>query len=133
LIFKDSAHETLWRQIEEFTPEFLIGHADGAVVRVSCTLKEMESVLASLPGPALARAGSGVCYGYFDQSHAAEAWLMDFTQRGGTAVIEFSPEDKKSTLKLWPVPGGDFEMMRRVKHLFDPESLLNSGRLYGRI
>jgi FAD/FMN-containing dehydrogenase len=39
---------------------------DGAVVRASCTLKELEGVLASFEGPALARAGSGVCYGYFE-------------------------------------------------------------------
>ena len=30
----------------------------------------------------------------------------------------------------WPSPGGDFEIMKRVKHLFDPGNLLNRGRLY---
>ena len=36
-------------------------------------------------------------------------------------------------LTLWPEPGGDFAIMKRIKHMFDPEGLLNSGRLYGRI
>jgi FAD/FMN-containing dehydrogenase len=31
---------------------------------------------------------------------------------------------------LWPAPGPDFELMKRIKHMFDPEHLLNRGRLY---
>ncbi len=34
---------------------------------------------------------------------------------------------------MWPAPGGDIELMQRVKKLFDPENLLNRGRLYRRI
>ncbi len=41
--------------------------------------------------------------------------------------------DSAGNLTLWPAPGGDFEIMKRIKHMFDPEGLLNSGRLYGRI
>jgi FAD/FMN-containing dehydrogenase len=47
-------------------------------------------------------------------------------------VIEFAPEERQS-LHLWPAPGGDLELMRRVKNLFDPGNLLNRGRLYNRI
>jgi len=125
--------ETLWQDVESFTPRFLDQHADGAVVRASCTLKELEGVLASFRGPALARAGSGVCYGYFDQSEAAASWLSGAAGRGWKTVIEFSPEERTQTLELWPSPGGDLEIMRRVKNLFDPANLLNRGRLYRRI
>jgi FAD/FMN-containing dehydrogenase len=45
-------------------------------------------------------------------------------------VIEFAPEGSRRTFDLWPAPGGDFEIMQRVKHLFDPRNLLNRGRLY---
>jgi FAD/FMN-containing dehydrogenase len=48
-------------------------------------------------------------------------------------VIEFSPEARQQTLDLWPSPGADFEIMKRVKNLFDPSNLLNRGRLYRRI
>jgi glycolate oxidase FAD binding subunit len=125
--------EALWSAIESFTPTFLERHPEGAVVRVSCTLKSLEEVMASFDCPALARAGSGVCYGYFAESQAAARWLADAVRRGWKAVIEFSPEARKRTLDLWPVPGPDFEMMRRLKRLFDPANLLNRGRLYGRI
>jgi glycolate oxidase FAD binding subunit len=124
---------TLWQDVESFTPRFLHQHADGAVVRASCTLKELEGVLGSFEGPALARAGSGVCYGYFEEAEAAASWLPGAAGRGWKTVIEFSPEERKHTLELWPSPGGDLEIMRRVKNLFDPANLLNRGRLYRRI
>ena len=54
-------------------------------------------------------------------------------KRGLTAVIEFAPEQQKASLDLWPSPGADFEMMRKVKQMFDPNRLLNRGRLYNLI
>ena len=54
---------------------FLAAHEDGAVVRASCTLKDVEPVMQSFPGPAVARAGSGVCYGYFERAQAAADWV----------------------------------------------------------
>jgi glycolate oxidase FAD binding subunit len=122
-----------WEYVEEFTPRFLAGHPDGAVVRVSCTLKELHAVMASFDGPALARAGSGICYGYFDDAGAAAAWLAASAHHGWKAVMDFAPEDRKASLDLWPAPGMDLEMMRRVKRLFDPDNVLNRGRLYSRI
>jgi glycolate oxidase FAD binding subunit len=127
------ANETLWTHIREFTPVYLSGHPAGAVVRASCTLKGVEAEMASFEGPAIARAASGVCYGYFEDVPAAVAWRRAAQGRGSKAVIEFAPEAAKPTLELWPAPAGDFEIMRRVKHLFDPSNLLNRGRLYGRI
>ncbi|MDQ6706914.1 MAG: FAD-binding oxidoreductase [Acidobacteriota bacterium] len=119
-----------WERVRDFTPHFLAERSDGAVVRVSCTLSEIRDVVASLEGPALARAGSGVCYGYFDRPDAAAAWMNASAKNGWKAVMEFAPETAKADLSLWPAPGGDFEMMKKVKHMFDPHHLLNRGRLY---
>lgn len=125
--------ETFWPELENFTPQFLHRRPDGAVVRVSCTLKDLAAVMESFPGPAVARAASGVCYGYFDQAEATAAWFARAKGLGWKAVIEFAPEARKRALELWPSPGGDFEIMRRVKAMFDPSNLLNRGRLYRRI
>jgi FAD/FMN-containing dehydrogenase len=103
------------------------------VARVSCTLKGVEEAVVSFPGPAVARAGSGVCYGYFQETEEAAHWLMGAAGRRWKAVIEFAGEEGKRKLDLWPAPGSDFELMKRVKGLFDPAILLNRGRLYGRI
>jgi glycolate oxidase FAD binding subunit len=130
---ENGRQQTLWGYVEDFTPAFLYQHDDGVVVRVSCTLKEQEPVMGSFPGPAIARAGSGVCYGYFEQSAVAAEWLGKAVARGWRGVMEFAPERRKGRLELWPAPGGDLEIMKRVKQLFDPKNLLNRGRLYRRI
>jgi hypothetical protein len=73
--------------------------------------------------PALARAGSGVCWGYYSHvPHLPES-----------GVIEFAPQRIRETVELWPQPGSDFAMMKKIKQMFDPQCLLNRGRLYGRI
>ncbi len=130
--FEDAPQAALWRHIEDFTPRFLEANPNSAVVRTSCTLKEVEAVMTSLGGPALARAGSGVCYGYLDECENAAGWLVEAARRGWKGVVEYGPEERGS-IDLWPAPGGDFELMRRVKELFDPGKLLNRGRLYSRI
>jgi FAD/FMN-containing dehydrogenase len=52
-------------------------------------------------------------------------------KRGWKGVIEFA--GTSDTLVRWPAPGSDFEIMKGVKKMFDPEGLLNAGRLYGRL
>ncbi|MBZ5611000.1 MAG: FAD-binding oxidoreductase [Acidobacteriia bacterium] len=126
-IVEGAEEQALWRTIREFTPDFLRQHENGAVLRVSCTLSEVGSVLDSLPAPAIARAGSGVCYGYFskpEELHRVPA---------GRSVIEFAPPAFREHADLWPDPGSDFAMMKQVKQMFDPLGILNRRRLYGRI
>jgi glycolate oxidase FAD binding subunit len=119
--------EALWRGIREATPQFLRAHENGAVLRVSCVLSEVGRVLESLPAQALARAGSGVCYGYFEQVSEVRYPPV------GVSVVEFAPSDFRENGELWPRPGSDFAMMKKIKEMFDPQGLLNRGRLYGRI
>ena len=133
LAFEDDRQEKLWRHIENFTLSFLAQHEDGVVVRASCTLKELEAVMKSFAGPAVARAGSGVCYGYFEQSPSAAEWMAGAAARACKAVVEFAPDRYRRKMVLWPAVGSDFEIMKRVKNMFDPRNLLNRGRLYRRI
>ena len=123
----------IWSAIQEFTPRYLESHPDGAVVRVSCTLKELKAAVASAPGAALARAGSGVCYAYFERYGLAEAFAAEAAREFRGTVVEYAPESRKEEMHLWPAPGPDLEVMRRIKHMFDPHLLLNRGRLYRRI
>jgi glycolate oxidase FAD binding subunit len=128
-VVEGAEEDALWREIRDFTPRFLAGHEDGMVVRASCTLAEVGAVLEKLPAPALARAGSGVCYGYFPGIRD----LRSFGTLQRNSVIEFAPQNIRETAELWPEPGTDFAMMKKVKEMFDPQGLLNRGRLYGRI
>jgi glycolate oxidase FAD binding subunit len=119
--------EELWRGIREATPQFLRTYPNGVVLRVSCVLSDVGRVLESLPAQALARAGSGVCYGYFEQSGDLQYPAV------GTSIVEFAPQDFREKHALWLQPGNDFAMMKKIKEMFDPQGLLNRGRLYGRI
>lgn len=112
-------------ELREFTAKFLEVLPEGTVVRISSTLAELKPIMKNLDVPLISRAGSGVTYAYFTSSE--EAVLP------GKGVIEFAPESKKAGLNLWPEPGSDFPMMTKIKHMFDPQNLLNAGRLYGRI
>jgi glycolate oxidase FAD binding subunit len=125
---KDEAR--FWRQVQEYTPHFLEKFAQGAVVRASCTLTQVREVMASLETAAIARAGSGICYAYFTRADAAARWLAAATKRGWKAVIEFAPDEQRAKLDLWPMPGDDLEMMKKIKQMFDPNHLLNRGRLF---
>jgi glycolate oxidase FAD binding subunit len=127
------AQDDFWRRVEEFTPDYLATHPQGAVARASCTLKETEALLETINGPAVMRAGSGVCYACFDDVTAAAAWMTSAAGRGWKVVMEFAPDAARNEIELWPAPGGDFETMRRVKQMFDPDGLLNRGRMYRRI
>jgi glycolate oxidase FAD binding subunit len=126
-VLSEEQEEALWRNIREFTPDYLRDHPDGTVLRVSCGLSEVGAVLESLPTPAIARAGSGVCYGFFP--HHRHLRLPSI----GHAVVEFAAQSFRETAELWPEPGSDFAMMKKIKEMFDPLGLLNRRRLYGRI
>jgi glycolate oxidase FAD binding subunit len=123
--------DVLWRGIREATPQFLRDYEQGAVLRVSCELSDVGRVLDSLPARASARAGSGVCYGYFEQATDLNDALRH--PPAGTSVAEFAPAAFRESNELWPRPGNDFAMMKKIKDMFDPLGLLNRGRLYGRI
>lgn len=125
------AERQAWREIRQFTPLWLATYPEGAVVRVSSKLSEVARVLAALPEMAVARAGSGVCHGYFKEAEEAGRWIKE--RHAGTAVIEFAPQAFREGEELWPAPGKDFAIMESIKNMFDPERLLNRGRLYGRI
>ena len=125
--------QAAWESVREFTPQFLQKHENGVVVRISCTLSETGRVLEALPAPALARAGSGVCYGYFAQAGELRRIEELLHSAAAKSVVEFAPQSVRETAELWPEPGNDFAMMKKVKEMFDPQYLLNRGRLYGRI
>lgn len=58
-----------WQRIREFTPEFFRACENGVVAQISCKLTEVGQVMERLPGPAIARAGSGVVYAYYSEPH----------------------------------------------------------------
>jgi FAD/FMN-containing dehydrogenase len=122
-----------WRRVRNFAPDYLSANPHGAVARVSTPVSDMTAVLDACSGPVVARAGTGVSYVCFDRSRMASDWAKVAAARGWKAVVEWAAPEAKESLELWPAPGGDLEVMKSVKRMFDPDDLLNKGRLYGRI
>jgi glycolate oxidase FAD binding subunit len=119
--------DQLWARMREFTPAFVAANSDARVARVSCTLSQIGEVVGETAAPVIARAGSGVCYAHFADASPARGWRELASQRGWKYVFEYGEPASDNVF------GADFEIMKRVKDLFDPRHLLNPGRLYGRI
>jgi hypothetical protein len=129
-LLADGEETKFWRGVQNYTQRFTEKFTEGAVIRTSCTLTQLREVMSSFETPAIARAASGVCYAYFSRCDAAAKWIAAAKRQTWKSVIEFSPQSEKQRLELWPAPGSDFEMMKKVKDMFDPHHLLNNGRLY---
>jgi glycolate dehydrogenase FAD-binding subunit len=122
-VLRAEQHERAWTSVREFTPDFLAGRPDSQVVRVSTTLQAVREVMDSFTVPALARAGSGICYGYFEDAAQAVAWTA--RAAGWRYVFEYGEPRSAGVLDA------ELAVMRKLKDLFDPGHLLNRGMLYG--
>jgi glycolate oxidase FAD binding subunit len=122
-----------WSALRNVTPRHMEKFREGVVCRVSTSLTDCGEALATVEGPGQAHAGSGIVRAWFSRADGVSRWLDAAVKRGWHAAVEFSAESVKPGLTLWPSPGGDFEIMKRIKQMFDPEGLLNRGRLYGRL
>lgn len=126
-----------WKAVREFTPEFL-RRQNGLVLRVSTVISALRPLLQLISGPSITRASSGVTYVYLPSWTGAVPILKAAAEEGWTVVVEFAGDEIRRSRQLWYGPASHprvnaFDMMKKVKNMFDPGSLLNPLRLYGRI
>lgn len=122
--------QNFWRRVRNASERFTERFPEGVVVRISAPLQSLEKLLQTLEVPVVSRAATGVSYAYFNRADAASKWMNAQRAAPWKFVVEFAPEAEKARMDLWPSPGSDFAMMKKVKQLFDPANLLNHGRLY---
>jgi FAD/FMN-containing dehydrogenase len=122
-----------WHALDAVTPRHLEKFREGAVVRLSGAITACGEAMSSADTACHAHAGSGIVRAWFSRPDAAARWLALNLKRGYKGVVECSGEGAKSHLSLWPEPGADFSVMKQIKQMFDPERLLNRGRLYAHI
>jgi glycolate oxidase FAD binding subunit len=96
-------NDDTWEAICEFSHRYLAANPGAKVVSMTMPLSKMRVAAEKLDVPFIARAGSGVIYAHY---------LNDAHE---------------------PPLSSDFVTMTKVKEMFDPERLLNRGRLHGRI
>ncbi len=127
-----------WKDISDFSAEFIRRQPNGVVVRLGTKLTETQAVLRLVSGPCICHAGSGVTYAYLTSWQALPALWQAAVENGWSAAVEFAPEEKRSSQELWLLGASQeranaFAIMKKVKQMFDPDNLLNRSRLYGRI
>jgi glycolate oxidase FAD binding subunit len=145
----------IFDHIREFPRLILEASPDAAIFRIGILPTAMPSLLnnlaeiASRQGIALATLtrASGIAYAAFfakpenGVSAAMTASVIQDVFRicarpeiGAQAMVEWCPTELKTSLDIvWGPARPDFELMRRVKHSFDPENVLAPGRFAGGI
>jgi glycolate oxidase FAD binding subunit len=129
-----------WALVQEFPADFLRRQRNGVVLRIATKLSDTGAVLRLISGAAISRAASGVTYVYLTSWQGVPALWQDARENRWSAVVEFAPEENRSATgkDLWlsgssPHSADSFDIMKKVKSMFDPDNLLNRSRLYGRI
>lgn len=137
-VLRDRDDAGFWKIVQEFPSDFINRQRDGVILRVSTTLTDMNQLLKLTSGSFISRAANGVTYLYFASwSGAARIW-KSLKQHAWPCVVEFAPQSIREQEMLWHEPNAEaqqasFVMMKEIKHMFDPNGLLNRNRLYGRI
>jgi glycolate oxidase FAD binding subunit len=126
--------QRFWTGVAAVTPRHLEKFREGAVARISTPISECGEALFTVEGAGHAMVATGSVRAWFSRPDAASRWLNTSVKRGWKGVIEFAGDAvDRGSLVLWPGPGSDFEIMKGVKKMFDPEGLLNRGRLFNLI
>ena len=137
-ILEEENETAFWKQITEFTPEFLNNQPSGVVLRIGTRLSDSALLLKLLPVPSISRSASGTTYLYLTSWQAAAPIWNAAKEHNWSAVVEFAPDEIRVANELWlsarslPEASG-FSIMEKIKQMFDPDKLLNRSRLYGRI
>lgn len=114
------------------------GGPQDVVLRLAHLPTALPAVLAALPAGAevTASAATGVTYAAVPAHLAAQALpalRATLAQHDGSAVVLQAPEAVRDALDHWGPVGDALELMRRVKHRFDPEGRMSPGRFVGGI
>jgi glycolate oxidase FAD binding subunit len=150
---EEAAHVELFERIREFPRLALEAAPEAAIFRLSALPNAMPSLISRLTAIAklnradvatLARA-SGILYAVFvaENSGSLESLAAaipevfracSHTELQASAMLEWCPKKLKTSPDIvWGPVRPDFELMRRVKNSFDPQSVLAPGRFAGGI
>lgn len=140
----------LWGLVREAIPLFLEASPAATIVKVSVAPSRMREIFDAvrrsaegrgIPISILAR-GAGMVYaallpdtadeGAFAQLAAAAGELTEAAAAArGYSTVAWSPAEVKKRSPVWGKERPDWEMMRKVKQVFDPEGILSPGRFIG--
>jgi glycolate oxidase FAD binding subunit len=137
---RDQAHSRFWEQICNFSLQ-----TDRCIYRVTVPRASLPDVIHSIPvgesagsHPAIVSdAATGTVWISLPAAGADAKWFAELIvlaqEHRGHAIIQTAPPNLKLGLDVWGPPPASFGLMRKIKHQFDPQGLLNPGRFIGGI
>ena len=134
----DAGSRALWTRIRDAAP--LADPADRVLWRLSVAPQAGHSVAAALADghevEALYDWGGGLVWLALDggDDAGAEAVRKALEPRGGHATLVRAPAEVRAAVPVFqPQPKPLAELTRRVKEAFDPNRILNRGRMYAEL
>jgi len=106
------------------------------LLRLAFAPAALPAVLAALPAGTTitCSACSGIAYAALPAAEGVSALgrlRSEIAGHDGTAVVLGVPDEFRAGLDHWGPIGNSMELMRKVKHRFDPERRLSPGRFVG--
>lgn len=130
-----TAHEALWRDIRDVHP--LAGPDDAAVWRISAPPAQGAAVAAAIGRARKARwffdlSGGLIWLATGGDGDAGAATIQRIAaEAGGHATLVRAPESVRASVPVFqPQPDAVMRIQRGLKASFDPDGILNPGRMY---
>jgi len=137
----------LWERIADPWAWLKDAYPDGVILRISLPIARSEEFLGraqqevdreSVGLAGLAEVGVGtVTLCLLEPQRAREFPGLVLRLRraaedlGGTLLVEHCPWEFKREMEVWGSPGDGFDVMRRIKAVWDPKGILSPGRFVG--
>jgi glycolate oxidase FAD binding subunit len=137
-ILRDRAYRELWDKICDFplAAERCVYRATLPRTAVSMFFEALRGLSESPPKVIVDLAIGTVWLSWPANSHFVEIFpqvIALAAKDGGHAVIFAAPLRLKEGYDVWGPPAATYSLMRKIKHQFDPNGLLNPGRFLGGI
>jgi glycolate oxidase FAD binding subunit len=150
LTVEDDKLAAFWGRVREAIPLLLDAAQAATILRASVAPSRMAEIFSAarrsaerhrVPASILAR-GAGVVYvallpetaneEVFARLAAATGEMAEAAAAShGYCAVAWCPAEVKKRATIWGKERADWEMMRRVKQVFDPEGILTPGRFIG--
>lgn len=138
--------EKLWEQIREFAPDYLNEHGDGILLRCSGPAVELGKALELAIAAGIYRCGTGLLYFYCAGDEQYRAALKVLANLNCRLTVEACSEqarqskagqsqsvqnnDRREWQSEREPSNATLVMMKKLKMLFDPNSVLSPMRVY---
>jgi glycolate oxidase FAD binding subunit len=125
--------DRLWGDVREFSSRWIAAHPEGGILRVAVAPSALADAVKLCDGSSVSRAALGVSYVGCAGREELQHQLNRLRSHSIRTLVEHASAAAKQELEQWIAPDASLAVMQRIKDELDPRSLLNPGRLFGKI